>query len=164
MRRVGAIGDIDRVDAAALLLGDTLVNPLGARALDADRDARIFGLERLAQPLGDIELQRGIIGELAFFARGFDQFGRHAGWRRRCSLHRFGEHGGRRERGRSLQHLASGPLSIAHGVVIPGCATFARGFSRRLVIHDDPKRLVTPVPKRAKTGGLRFRLGSDFQP
>ena len=48
VRGVGGVGDVDRLDAAALLLRDALENPLRAGALDANRDPRIFGLEHFA--------------------------------------------------------------------------------------------------------------------
>ena len=73
VRGVGAVGDVDRMDAAALLLRDTLENPLRTRALDAHGNAGIFGFEHPAQPFGGGEFQRGIERDLAFLARGLDQ-------------------------------------------------------------------------------------------
>ena len=92
MRGVGGVGDVDRLDAAALLLGDALENSLGAGALDPHGDPRILGLENLRQPFGGGELQRRIECDLAFLARGLDQSRRHRGrrWRRRPQ--RLGEH------------------------------------------------------------------------
>ena len=58
VRRVGAVGDVDRPNAAALLLGDTLENPLRARTLDAHGNAGIFDFEHPAHTLGGVEFQR----------------------------------------------------------------------------------------------------------
>ena len=101
--RIGGVGDIDRIDTAALLLRDTLVDSLGPGALDAHRDAGIFGLERLAEPFGGIELERRIIGDLAFLARRFDQFRCDAGRRRRGRTRGFREQRSGRDGGRSLE-------------------------------------------------------------
>src|SRR5260370_18436973 len=60
MRGVGAVGDVDRVDAAGLLLGDALKDPLGARALDTDGYSGIFGFECLAQTSVDFDLPRRV--------------------------------------------------------------------------------------------------------
>ena len=65
MRGVGGVGDVDGVDAAALLLRDALKDPLRTRALDANRDPWILGFKRLAELFGDIQLERGIVGDLA---------------------------------------------------------------------------------------------------
>ena len=53
MRGIGRIHHIDGVNVAGVFLADALEHALGAGALDADRDARIFRLERLGQFLGD---------------------------------------------------------------------------------------------------------------
>jgi hypothetical protein len=73
VRGIGAVGDVDRLDAASLLLGDALENPLRPRALHAHGNARIFGLEHPGQPFSGIEFQRRIERDLAFLARGLDQ-------------------------------------------------------------------------------------------
>ena len=82
MRGVGAVGDVDGVDAAPLLLRDALEDPLRARTFDANGDPRIFGFEHLAQAFGDVELQRRVVGQLAFLARRLDQGRRDCAWRR----------------------------------------------------------------------------------
>ena len=58
MRGVGRVGDVDGLDAAALLLRDALKDPLRAGALDAHDDPRIFRLKGPRQPLGGIEFER----------------------------------------------------------------------------------------------------------
>src|SRR5207244_7212746 len=52
MRGVRAVDDVDGVDVARVLLADALEDALSPRALDAHGDARIFGLEGLADALG----------------------------------------------------------------------------------------------------------------
>ena len=106
VRGVGAVGDVNRIDAASLLLGDALENPLRAGALDADGDAGIFGFECPGQPFPDVQFQRTIIRELALLAGGFDQGRRHAR-RRRCSRPgRLGEQHSGCKRCRGLEHVA----------------------------------------------------------
>lgn len=75
MREIGGVGDVDRVDAAGLLLCNALVDPLGAGALDPEGDSRIFGLKGLAEPFSDVKFERRIIRNLAFAPRRFDQMG-----------------------------------------------------------------------------------------
>jgi hypothetical protein len=57
---IGAVGDVDRIDAAALLLGDALEYPLGAGTFNAHGNPGIFGFEHLAQAFGDVEFERRI--------------------------------------------------------------------------------------------------------
>ena len=122
MGGVGAVGDVDGVDGARLLLGDALENPFGARALDADGNPLIFGFECLGQPFPDVQLQRGVVRELALLAGCFNQCGRHARrWRRRCP-ERLGEQRTGGKRGRGFEHAAPGPISISHGVSRGLCA------------------------------------------
>ena len=115
MRGIGRVGDVDRLDAAALLLRDALENPLGAGALDAHGDAGIFGLEYPRQPLGGGKLQRRVKRDLAFLARGFDQCRRHRRRRRRRGPQRLGEHQARGGCRRYLEHVASRPFPVPHG-------------------------------------------------
>ena len=71
MRGIGRIGDVNRVDVTALLLRDALENTPAPSARH-ERRCPIFGLEGLGEPLGDVELQRGI-RRLALLSRGLDQ-------------------------------------------------------------------------------------------
>ena len=73
MRGVGGVHHVDGVDVAGIFLADALEHALGAGALDAHRDARIFRLERLGQFLRDRQIGRGVIDDLAFFLRRVDQ-------------------------------------------------------------------------------------------
>ena len=113
MRRVGAVADVDRMNAARLLLADALVDPLGPRALDAHRDAGIFGLKGLSQPFGDVELERAVERDLAFLARGLDQRRRDLAGRRCRGLDGFGEQDAGQCR-RCLEQVAPGPRLASH--------------------------------------------------
>ena len=86
MGGVRGVHHVDRVDAARILLADALEHALGAGALDAHGDARVFGLERLGDLLGERQVDRGVVDDLAFLLRGFDQRRRDRG--RRAALRR----------------------------------------------------------------------------
>src|SRR3977135_4743837 len=73
MRGVRAVGDIDRVNAACLLLPDALEQPLRAGAFHAHRNAGIFRLEQLAEPFRDRQLQGRVERKLALLARSLAQ-------------------------------------------------------------------------------------------
>jgi hypothetical protein len=105
MRGIGAVGNVDRIDAARLLLGDALENPLGAGALDPDGDAGIFGFECPGQPLPNVQLQCAVVRELALLGGGFDQGRRHTGRRWRSSFDRFGKQRTGCKPGRGLEHV-----------------------------------------------------------
>ena len=66
VRGVGGVDHVDRVDAARIFLADALEHALGAGALDPHRDAGIFRLERLADLLGERQVDRGVPDDLAF--------------------------------------------------------------------------------------------------
>ena len=83
MRGVGRVHDVDGVDVAGIFLADALEHALGAGALDAHRDPRIFRLERLGQFLGDRQVGRGVVDDLAFLPRRLDQRRRDRFRRRR---------------------------------------------------------------------------------
>jgi hypothetical protein len=91
MGRVGAQDEIDRVDAAHLLLADALEDALRARPLEAHRNSR-NRLERLGQLLRDRKVERRIERDLALPACRLDQGGADGGRRRRGGLDRCGEH------------------------------------------------------------------------
>ncbi len=76
MRRVRRIDDIGVDDVAHALLLDALEHPLGACALDQHIDARIFGLERCRDLLRDFDVDGRVETDLAFLARGLDEFRR----------------------------------------------------------------------------------------
>src|SRR4051812_41986848 len=75
MRSVGTERDIDRRDAACLLLTDALEDALRTGPLNAHGDAWICCLEGAAELLGEWEVECAVEGELALAARGFDQRG-----------------------------------------------------------------------------------------
>ena len=114
MRGVGGVGDVNRLDAAALLLRDALEDALGAGALDAHGDAWIFCLEGPRDAFGDVEFERAVEGKLALLARRLDQGRRHARSRRRGCPHRLGEHRCRDRRSRHFQKIASRPSRAPH--------------------------------------------------
>ena len=126
MRGIGRVGDVDGLDAAALLLRDALKNPLRAGALDAHGDPGIFRLEGPRQALGGVEFKRRIKRQLALLLRGFDQGRRHLRRRRRRGLHRFGKQktcGGNRRR---LEQVTSRPFAVPHRI-LPCDTTVLRG-------------------------------------
>jgi len=88
MRGVRTIHDIANINLARILLADALEVALRARSLHAHGDARIFGLERLGDLLGDRQVDRGIPCDLAFLLGGVDEF--------RCDLLRLGWRGAHR--------------------------------------------------------------------
>ena len=106
MRGISRIGDVNRVDAAGLLLRDPLIDPLGAGALDVDHDAGVLGFERLAEVFGDVQFKRGIVGDVTLSAGSFDQLRRHRCWRRCSRPCRLGEQRAGRKRGGGLKHIA----------------------------------------------------------
>src|SRR5262249_26390991 len=123
MRGVGGIHDIDRVDAAAVLLTDALKHPLGPGALDPAGDTRIFRLERARDLLGDRKVDGGVPGELAFLSRGGEPLrrGRGGGRRRRDNAgctRADGEHR------RADEHVAPRKLFAAHRVSSSSFADF----------------------------------------
>jgi len=65
--------------------------------LDAHRNARIFRFERLGDLLGERQVDRGVVDDLALFPGRGDQLGRNGGGRRR-GLH---TRGGEAQRGRA---------------------------------------------------------------
>jgi hypothetical protein len=73
MRSIGGVHHVDRVNLAGIFLTDPLKHPLCPGSLDANRDPRIFRLERLRQFLGDRQIGRGVIVDLAFLLRRLDQ-------------------------------------------------------------------------------------------
>jgi len=115
MRRIGRVGDIDCLDAAALLLRDALKNPLGAGAFDTHGDAGISGLEYPGQTLGGGKLQRRVKRDLGFLPRGYKQCRRHRRRRWRRGPQRLGEHQARGGCRRDLEHVAPRPFPAPHG-------------------------------------------------
>ena len=56
-----------------IFLADALEHALGAGALDPHRDAGELRLERLADPLGQRQVDRGVPDDLAFLLGRLDQ-------------------------------------------------------------------------------------------
>ena len=110
MRGVRRVDDIDGVDAAAVFLADALEHALGAGALDPHRDAGIFRLERLGDLLGERQIDRGVIDDLAFLlARPRSASGVIAVGRRRGGDGRGDASGSVSASAlEALQHIASG--------------------------------------------------------
>ena len=73
VRGIGTVGDIDAIDLARHLLADAIEHPLGATALDRDLDRRILRFEGLGHRLGDAEIHRRVVGDLALLRGGIDQ-------------------------------------------------------------------------------------------
>ena len=113
VRGVGGVHRIDRVDAAAVFLADALEHALGAGALDAHGDAGIFRLERLGDLLGERQVDRGVIDDLAFLLGRLDQRRRDGGRRRRRLHLRGGET--EREPRRSPSARRAAKVLCAHG-------------------------------------------------
>ncbi len=106
MGRIRGVHHVDRVDVAAVFLPDALKHALGAGALDPHRDAGIGGLEGLGDLLGERQVDRGVIDDLAFLLGRLDQGRRDAGRRRRGGAQRGREDGRCRQRARAREDLA----------------------------------------------------------
>src|SRR3569832_808770 len=158
MRHVSRIGDVDGVDAAALLLRDTLENPLVAGALHPHRKARIFRLEHLAEALGDLELARRVIGDLALFTRRLDQFrcddrGRYRGF------DRLGKDHARHRYRRCPQHLPARPLPFTPRLSPLRRTAVLVGYGGHVSEHSPPQHY--RFGRRGTARKLSFRGVSE---
>ena len=107
MRGVRRIDDVDRMNIGGVFLPDTLQDAFGARALDLAGDARIFGLEGLADLFRQLEVDRGVPDDLAFFLGRLDQRRRDRARRRRSRHDPGRERGAGGQRARADQHVAA---------------------------------------------------------
>ena len=114
MRGVGRIHDVDGVDVAGIFLADTLKHALGAGALDAHGNARIFRLERFRQFLGDRQIDRRVVDDLAFLPGGLDQGGRDGFRGRRIGQNAGGERSSPEQAAGHLQRLPAGNSCVFH--------------------------------------------------
>ena len=108
VRRIRGIDGVDRIDAARIFLTDALEHALGASPLDPHRNAGKFRLERLGDPLGDRQIDRGVVDHLAFLLGRLDQLRRDRSrrWSGGQHLGRRHQRTRRRNRGRCLEHVA----------------------------------------------------------
>ncbi len=114
MRGIGRIHHVDGVDVAGIFLTDALEHALRAGALDAHGNARIFRLEGLCQFLGDRQIGRGIMDDLAFLGGGRDQGRRDRFGRRRVRQDAGRERRAREQTARTLERVAAGNFLIFH--------------------------------------------------
>jgi hypothetical protein len=95
MRRVRGIDDVGRMDVARIFLADALEQSFGTGTFNPHRDAGVFRLESLGDALGDRQVDRGIVDDLAFLFGGFDQGSRDRdGLGRSCPRRRGKDDGG----------------------------------------------------------------------
>ena len=98
VRGIGAVHHVGAIDLARHLLRNAIEHALCAGTLDSDLDARELRLEGLGHGLGNREVHRGVVADLAFFLRRLDQRRRHGlgrghrrhdprtEWDKRCGL------------------------------------------------------------------------------
>ena len=106
-RSVRRIDHVDGMHVGGIFLADALQQTFGAAALDPAGHAGIFGLERLADLLRQLQVDRGIPGDLAFLLGGLDQRRRDRARRRRGRQHAGRERGAGGERARAYHHVAA---------------------------------------------------------
>ncbi len=106
-RGVRRIDHVDGVHAGGIFLADALQQALGAAALDLARHAGIFGFERLADLLRQLEVDRGVPDDLALLLRCRDQVRGDHSRRRRRRQHTGREGGSGGERARADQHVTA---------------------------------------------------------
>ena len=107
VRGVRRVDHVDRVHVGGIFLADALQQALGAGALHLAGDAGIFGLERLADLFGQLQVDRGVPDHLAFLLGRLDQRRRDGARRRRGRQHAGRERRSGGERARADQHVAA---------------------------------------------------------
>jgi hypothetical protein len=117
MRGIGRVGDIDGVDAAALLLRNALKYPLRTGTFDAHADPGIFRFECSGETFAGAEFEGRVERHLALFLRSLDQGRRHFRRRRRRGLQRFGEQDAHGRGRRCLEQIASRPSAVPHRIL-----------------------------------------------
>src|SRR4029450_6153517 len=114
MRSVCAADDIYLVKVDLLFFADALKDTLRSRSLNLDNNARILGLERLAEGFCDRDLHGRVERDHVLLPGGLDQ-GRADRGRIRCGgLEQLWKEGGGSKRRRALEHGASGKLAVSH--------------------------------------------------
>ena len=89
MCRVCTADDIDFMDPDLLFFADALEHTLCSGSPHADGNTGIFGFERLAEPLRDRDLHRGVEHDHAFLPGCLDHGRADGGWLRRGGLKRL---------------------------------------------------------------------------
>ena len=150
MRGIRRLNDVDRVDAARIFLADALEKAFGAGALDTHGDAGKLRLERFCDLLGERQVDRGVVDDLAFFLRRLDE-------RRRD---RRG--GGRAGRGLRLRRRR-GEANTAAASAVPALST--PRLENVVLCMALPSCSPCPLATRGRTTGIsRLRRRSLTRP